>query len=221
MSDECRRYRESLGSLALDRLSSEERREIEAHLEHCAVCTAEARSLERTAGLLPLVDPANLIDAPPSPPPGLERQIEAQIHAERDSHRVRRRRFVFSGFAAAGATVAAVLVIALSGSQRSQEPQPQDLTFSSLPAGIAIDGSLRPKTTGTEIRLNVSGVRSGTLCRVYVRRTDGKLTPAGSFRYRYDDADQPPVLSTGVDLSQIRQVEVKAGPQTFVQPVGS
>jgi hypothetical protein len=69
--------------------------------------------------------------------------------------------------------------------------------------------------------MQVSGIRSGTLCRVYLRRADGGAEPVGSFRYRYSDEHSEEVLTGALDLSDVRAVEVRAGHQTFVQRLPS
>jgi len=219
MSKDCRGNREKLADLAIGRLGDAEGAELEAHLETCPECRAEAARLTKTARLLPLVESERLFEPVPTPPAGLEKRIESQIRTERKGRRSRCR-FTFAGLALAGTTAAVILAIVFAGgSTNSDTPATHRLAFDSVPAGVEINGSLRPKATGTEISLNVSGVRSGTLCRVFVRKSNGKLTPAGSFRYRYDESGEPSVLSTGVDLSNIRKIEIRAGSETFVQPV--
>ncbi len=47
----------------------------------------------------------------------------------------------------------------------------------------------------------VKGIRSGTLCRVYMRGPDGDDVSAGTFRYRWG-ADDSAVLSAALDLSR-------------------
>jgi hypothetical protein len=64
----------------------------------------------------------------------------------------------------------------------------------------------------------VSGVRSGTLCRVFLRDANGSRLPAGSFRYRWGD-DSRAVLSSALDLSRTRGIGVRVGNRTFVAPV--
>ena len=44
-----------------------------------------------------------------------------------------------------------------------------------------------PHAFGTEIHMYVQGVRSGTLCRVFLRGADGARISAGTFRYRWGD----------------------------------
>jgi hypothetical protein len=189
--DGCREWRHLLGAYALGDLGTGERAGLEAHLEGCAECWAEAESLEGVAATI-----------------GRERQVA-----------VRRRRWRF-GFALGGATaaVAAALlaIVVLPGGNSSQPAQ--HVEFASLPAGVKIDATLEPHPYGTEIRMYVKGVRSGTLCRVYLRGPRGERVPAGTFTYRWGD-DSEAVLSSALDLSRTRAIGVHAGNRTFVAPV--
>ena len=45
----------------------------------------------------------------------------------------------------------------------------QHVEFASLPTGVKIAATLEPHAYGTEIHMYVKGVRSGTLCRVFLR----------------------------------------------------
>jgi hypothetical protein len=101
------------------------------------------------------------------------------------------------------------------GSETKSGPAAERIAFESMPRGVAISATLRPRPFGTEIRMDVDGIRSGTLCRVFLRRRDGTLTPAGSFRYRYG-GNSGAVMSSGMDLSAADAIEVRAGQRTFV-----
>ncbi|MGH2981923.1 MAG: hypothetical protein ACRDKV_07770, partial [Solirubrobacterales bacterium] len=90
--------------------------------------------------------------------------------------------------------------------------------FRSMPPGVSIAASLEPRPFGTEIRLRVYGVRSGTLCRVFLRRADGTSMPAGSFHYRYAGNDGA-VLTSALDLSAAEAIGVRAGGRTFMAPL--
>jgi hypothetical protein len=214
--ENCREWRESLGAYALGHLSDQESTALEAHLEGCPGCRAEADSLTSISRLLPLADPVRLGPAP-QPPPELAERVAAAIGGERRSERGRRR--VRLGLALSGATAvvaAAVLAIFVLGSTES--PPEQRVTFHSLPAGVRIAATLEPHAFGTEIHMYVSGVRSGTLCRVFLRGPGGARVPAGTFRYRYGD-DSQAVLSSALDLSRTEAIGVRAGSRTFVAPV--
>jgi len=214
----CREWRERLGAYVLGHLTEDERAATSAHIEGCAACRAEAESLAPLAELLPIADPARLTTAP-APSAGLADRIAARIARERRVKRRRRRRRLaigLSGATAAAATATVLLAIVLSSPGTGASAQ--RVSFGSLPDGVAIGATLQPRPFGTEIRMNVHGIRSGTLCRVFLRRTDGTRMPAGSFRYRYAGTEQA-VLTSALDLSAARAVGVRAGNRTFVAPL--
>jgi hypothetical protein len=219
-AEACREWRESLGAYVLGQLPADERAATSAHVEGCAACRAEVESLAPLAELLPLADPGRLGTAP-APPAELGDRIATRIGREGRRRRLRqRRRFAF-GFGAAAATATAAVLLALvvfngggGGSRNSQT-----VSFHSLPRGVAIAATLQPRPFGTQIRMDVSGIRSGTMCRVFLRRADGTRVPAGSFRYRYGAGRDAAVLSSALDLSAARAVGVRAGSRTFTAPL--
>lgn len=216
----CREWRELLGAQALGRLHAAERVALDAHLEGCPDCRAELESLEGVARLMPLADPERLGTAP-APPPMLGERIAATIAAERRSAAGRRRwRFglAWSGAAAAIATAAVLAIFVLGDSGGTGGPPERQVAFRSLPAGMRIDATLEPRSYGTQIEVYVSGVRSGTLCRVFLRDPHGARLPAGSFRYRWDE-DSHAVLSSALDLSSASAIGIKVGKRTFIAPV--
>jgi Putative zinc-finger len=222
-TDNCREWHTSLGSYALGQLAEDERAGLEAHLEGCPECRAEAESLAGVARLMPLADPVRISEPAPRPPAQLRERIETSIGAEQAAqHRKRRRRrfgFAFGGIATAAAA-AALAIVAFSGGGSGEGPPEQHIAFGHLPQGIEINATLQPHAFGTEIRMYVSGVRSGTLCRVFLRGEDGRRYPAGSFRYRWGDQSEA-MLSSALDLSSTRAIGVRAGHNTFVAPVSS
>jgi len=217
---DCRDWRELLGVYALGQLQGDEHVGLEAHLEGCAQCRAELALLEPVARMLPHADPERFESAP-QPPPELGARIAATIAGERRQAQTRRRRRLFGGFAFGGATAAvaaAVLAIFVLGGGGSGEPE-QHVKFAALPKGVSIDATLEPHSYGTEVRMYVHGVASGTLCTVSLRGPGGVSYPAGTFRYRWGD-DSEAVLSSALDLSRTRAVVVEAGKRTFVAPLG-
>ncbi len=137
------------------------------------------------AQLLPLADPERFAQPAPQPSPELGPRIAAAIGGERRGERRRRRRF---GLALGGATAAAAVLalVVLPGGDGGGNPE-QHVEFAALPPGIKIGATLEPHAFGTEIRVYVKGVRSGTLCRVFLRGPHGERVSAGSFRYRWGD----------------------------------
>jgi hypothetical protein len=220
-TDDHRDWRLSLGAYALGDLPADERAALAAHLEGCAECRAELRSLEGVAALLPLADPARIEEPAVRPPADLGARIEAQIAAEsaREGRERRRRRFRLGvGGAVATAVVAALLLIVVLPIGGGESSPAQEVRFASLPKGVSIHATLEPHAFGTEIQMYVSGVRSGTLCRVFLRDESGQTFSAGSFRYRWGN-DSEAELSSALDLSQAAELGVHAGGRTFVAPV--
>jgi hypothetical protein len=214
----CREWRESLGAYALGQLPDEGLISLEAHLEGCASCRAEAESLGAVARLLPHADPEQFGTAP-VPPAELGKRIAATIAAEQRTGR-RRRRFRL-GLALSGATAVAAAVLAIFVLSSSEGPGPeQHVAFHSLPAGVKIAATLVPQAFGTEIHMYVGGIRSGTLCRVFMRGPGGHNVSAGTFRYRWG-GDASAVLSAALDLSRAQALVVHAGTRTFVAPIGA
>jgi anti-sigma-K factor RskA len=219
-TDDHRDWKLSLGAYALGDLPADERAALAAHLEGCAECRGELRSLEGVAALLPLADPARIEEPAVRPPADLGARIEAQIATEsaKEGRQKRRRRFRWglSG-AVATAVVAALLALVVLpiGGENSAA---QEVHFASVPNGVSIKATLEPHSFGTEIHMYVKGVSSGTLCRVFMRDADGKTFSAGSFRYRVGD-DSEAELSSALDLSQAAAIGVHAGGRTFTAPV--
>jgi hypothetical protein len=215
-TESCREWREALGAYALGRLSDEERTGLEAHLEGCPGCRAEADSLAAVASLLPHADPEQLGPAP-MPPPELGRRIAATIGTERRSRRRGRRlRFGLGLSGAAAAAAIAVLAILVLSDNNGSGPE-QHVSFRSLPAGVKIGATLEPQAFGTEIHIYVKGIRSGTLCQVFMRGPAGTDVSAGTFRYRW--GGDAAVLSAALDLSRAVALVVRAGGRTFIAPL--
>jgi hypothetical protein len=214
-TDSCRDWRASLGAYALGHLSADERAGLEAHLEGCPDCRAEIESLTDVAKLLAFADPAHFGPAP-KPAPDLGERITTTIGAERRVKRRRRaRRFGvgISGAAAAAAAVFAIAILPGGGSEPAQQ-----VKFATVPPDVTIRATLEPHAFGTEIHMYVKGIRSGTLCRVFLRDAKGDSVSAGTFRYRWGE-DSDAVLSSALDLSSTDAIEVHAGGRTFVAPV--
>lgn len=214
-----REWRHSLGAYALGHLSKEERAALEAHLEGCPECRAEADALFGLSRLLPFADPARFGPAP-QPPPELGARIAATIGAEQrvEKRRARRQRF---GLALSGAAAAAAVVLAIMLIPGGDEggPPGQYVHFNSTPPGVEMGAQLVPHSFGTEIRMYVTGIRSGTLCRITLLADNGASIPAGTFRYRWGDDSQQAVLSAALDLSRTAAIVVNAGNRKFSAPV--
>lgn len=214
-AEACRSRSESLGLYVLGQLEDPERAALESHLEGCAGCRAEVASLGPVARVLPLADPERLGPAP-EPPAGLGNRVATAVAGERRAQRRRRRWRTGLALGAATASAAAVLLVFVRPGGVG-EPS-QRVSFTAVPPGVRISAALEPRPFGTQIRMQVSGISSGTLCRVFLRREDGTRVPAGTFRYRYG-GDSEAVLSSALDLSRADVIGVKAGRRTFTAPI--
>lgn len=215
-AEPCREWRESLGAYALGQLDEAEGAGLRAHLEGCPKCRAELASLESVAKLLPLAEPEHL-GAVPTPPAGLGDRIAARIASEGRSERRRRRRRGFALGGAGAAVAATLLAIFVLGGGDGGPPE-RHVHFTSLPPKMKIGATLIPHAYGTEIHVYVKGVRSGALCRVFLRSPSGDRLPAGSFRYRWGE-DSNAVLSSALDLSRTAAIGIRVGERTFEAPV--
>ena len=216
-AEACREWRERLGAYALGGLAADEQAAVRAHLDGCPDCRAEAASLGSVAGLLAQTDPAH-VASPPSPPAELGDRVAGRIAAERG--RRRRRTRIRIGLAGAAATLAVTALAQLALSPDDGGEGSRRVVFRSLPTGVRIGATLQPRDFGTEIRMRVSGVHSGTLCRVFLLRSGGSPIPAGSFRYREGDRGaQDAVLTSGLDLSEARAIGLRAYGHTLVEPL--
>ena len=214
----CRRWREQLGALALGGLDEAERAAVQAHLEGCSECRAEADALAPVALALQRVDPEHL-EHPQRPPAHLARRVMAGVRRERRERRQRRTRMglAFAG-AAAAVVVAIVVASSLLGGGRSST-HVQTVSFNTGRSGLELNAALAPRAWGTEVHMYVHGARRGSLCHVWVRRSGGGRLAAGSFRYRYEDADDAAVLTTALPAARVRAVGLEVGGRTYVAPL--
>jgi hypothetical protein len=217
-ADDHRVWRERLGAYALGQLPDSERAATEAHLEGCPDCRAEAEALSPMATMLRRADPERLSPAP-TPPRDLGDRIARRIAAERGATRRRRLRLgIAMGAATAAATAAVLLAVFISGGS-TPHATTQTVAFNNVPHGVSVNASLASKPWGSDVSVRVRGFRPGTLCTVWLRRSDGKRVPAGSFRYVYAGESDEANLSSGLDPRDVTAVGLQAGSKTFVAPI--
>ena len=103
----------------------------------------------------------------------------------------------------------------------SSAPNSHTIAFRSLPDGASAQAVIEPKPWGSDVTVRVRGFRPGTLCTVWLRRSDGTRIPAGSFRYVYDGDSDEASLSAAVDPGDATAIDLRAGDRTFVAPLRS
>jgi Putative zinc-finger len=171
-------YWEQIGAFLLGKLDGGERSAMQTHLASCPVCQAEVRELEPVVEALADAAP-DRIDENPLPPEDLEKSTLAPILKEIHSAQRHRRRFQWSGLAAAAICVVA---IGLAGFVGLLEPAValEPLSFSVAP-GMEVQGHLIEHARGTEIRLVVSGSQDGQTHRVTLVSEDEERVNSGTF----------------------------------------
>lgn len=163
---------------AIGRLDEAEQTALAAHLDHCAACREAQVELADVAEALTLADPERAGAAErPQPRPVLRTAVLTQLA----SAATRRRRLRASIFMAAAAAV--LLVVVLVGVfARSGDPAGERVALVGSPGETATAHAvLTPRGWGTEISLEVAGLRPGAVYHVWLRRTDGTRVAAGSF----------------------------------------
>ena len=219
-ADDHRIWRERLGAHVLGQLSDEERIATEAHLEGCPDCRAEANALSPMAAMLERADPDRL-----SPPRPL-RRISAigSPGASRPSAAPRGG----GGCGSASASEPRRRPRRPRSCSRSRSPG-RHPPSSRTPRPSPSRGSRRASQStpasspapGSDVSLHVRGFRPGTLCTVWLRRSDGTKVPAGSFRYVYAGESDEAQLSSGLDPPDVKAIGLRAGFRTFVAPISS
>jgi len=219
-AEDCRIWRERLGAFVLGQLGPQERAAMQAHLEGCADCRAEAESLAPMAGVLSRADPERL-GAVPAPPAHLGDRIARRIAAERRAIRRRRVRagLALGAAAAVAATAGILLAVAFTGSSEAPRPISHTVAFQDVPKGVSVRATLEAQPWGSDISIRARGFPPGMLCTVWLRRADGKRIPAGSFRYVYSGESDEAQLSSGLDPRDVTAIGMSAGGRTYVAPI--
>ena len=175
----CREWRERIGALALGQLPEEERFAVEAHLEGCPACRAEAEALAAVAALLGRADPDRLEPAP-APPPGLGERIARRIAAERRAERRRRRRLTLRPGRGGAPPPRPPRCSSWSSAVGSERATPAEtVAFRSLPHGACAQATLMPRPWGSEISVHVYGFRRGTRARCGCAAQTAREYPPG------------------------------------------
>lgn len=214
-----RELRERIGALILGGLDEGEAAMVRAHLDGCEECRREAAELSPLAELLSRADPAQLAP-PPQPPASLAGLVLLRIREERRARRRRRLRLALAGAGAALTLAAAVLAgTTLLGSREPEGPAAPEAVWVRT-GEHDLSAELVAQQWGTEIRVWARGVEPGAWCRVFVRDRSGRRLAAGSFRYTRDTAERPPSLGTGLELDEIRALEIEAGNRSLVARLG-
>jgi anti-sigma-K factor RskA len=206
----CREIRQLLGVYVVGAIDPAERSLVDEHLADCPACRDELAGLAGLPAMLSRVPEADVARLSSSvvglperaePSPDLLNSLLRRVA-------LRRRARMWRGIAAA----AAAAVIAVGGTAAAFEltsgsPSASDVAQgSNAAAGITATVNYSQVGWGTDMRVQVTGIPSGTRCRFWVVTNDGRIEPAGSWTvgsmYRWYPA------STDLAASSVRAFEI-------------
>jgi anti-sigma factor RsiW len=160
-----------LGAYALGLLNDRDTADFEAHLATCAACAAEMATLRPVAELLKGLDPVEEPGdaAVPQPPVDLLRR-RAQVS------RRRRRWQVAAGAAACVAALGGGLAAGIAAAPGSAVPVVAGQLHTAHDAATGATGTvgLVAKSWGTQVTLDLAGVRGPAECQLIAVAKDGR-----------------------------------------------
>jgi hypothetical protein len=189
----CREIRQALGVYVLGAIDPAERAQLDEHLATCADCREELASLAGLPALLrrvPVGEAERLAAAEQDP--GLTgvpspQMLTSLIARTSNVRRIRRWRAVAAAAAVALVAVAggAAVTNALEPSHPSS-PGPQltawhQTSGSGPAAGARLTVRYREHHWGTEMQVNVTGLRPGSVCELWVADRAGGTSVVGSW----------------------------------------
>jgi anti-sigma-K factor RskA len=214
----CREIRQLLGVYVVGAIDPAERGLVEEHLAECQSCRDELAGMAGLPAMLSRVPAADverlsLLSLPEAmqPPDELLNSLLGKVSAKRKSRMWRN-----------VAAVAAAAVIAAGGATTvSQLTRPavaeQDWAHAASPAGhIAALVDYEPVSWGTAMRVQVSGVKPGTVCQFWVvgkngtSQYAGAWTVAGNFGRGYGEKAWYPASSV-VSADSVRGFQITSG----------
>ncbi|WP_149264956.1 zf-HC2 domain-containing protein [Actinomadura sp. K4S16] len=219
-----------VGAYALGLLEDGDRRAFEAHLRGCGSCQAELGELSGTVGALSELAPAaGPIPGPrraggggePSAPPA---EVIDMVRRRRRSDRRFRRGAYVVGTAAAATALAAGIGIGAAVDGEAPAPKPpatQAISGEKFHAANASTGAsgtvgLVDKGWGTQVGLELKGIRGPLKCHLEAVSRDGERTVVAGWRvpdkgYGVPDQPKPLVMQggTGLTRQEIDHFEVR------------
>ena len=217
MTDQgCIRWQGELAMQSLGKLEPEVAIGLQAHLDGCTDCRAEAAELAPLAGALSAasldaVDDLGADRVPPQLQESVLGLLEAEADHERRRSRSRRRVGVVATATAGIAGIAAAIVLVVSAA--SPLPPGRFVALTGRPGTVATM-TLRPSTSGTVVLLREHGQPLGQDFVVTMKSSSGTWWQAGS--YHTSGANVRAQLTCAVPPSAITEVWVRDSSGTTV-----
>jgi hypothetical protein len=220
---DCREMRQLLGVYVVGAIDPAERALVDDHLGQCAVCRDELAGLAGLPAMLsrvPAVDVARLDRVVTSLPEQAEPSPEL-LNSLLRRVAVRRKTRMWRGVAAA----AAAAVIAIGGTSAvieltghgSGHPVVDVATGANAAAGVTAVVDYSPAAWGTAMRVQVTGIKAGTLCHFWVITKSGRLA-AGSWTVTSSLYGHDPWYAASSRLApgSVQAFQITAGTKTLV-----
>ena len=209
----CADVRAELGVYAVGAIEPADRDRVDQHLGECSRCRDELAWLAGMPALLRRVpDPLALLEWDP---PIAQRETPQALL--RRAARLRRRKHALAATAAA-ALIAVTAGVSTTVSHAGKEPRtPQASAWQATVYGTSRAGRVRvwfrysPRPWGTEIEAQISGVRPGTRCQLWVAGPAGQRMPAGSWTIAGSGPAVWYPASVSLSDASLRSFEIKTG----------
>jgi anti-sigma factor RsiW len=210
----CVRWQGELAMQSLGKLEPEVAVGLQAHLDGCADCRADAAELAPLPGALAAASPDAVDDpwadrVPAQLQESVLRRLESEAADER--HRTHRRIGVLATTGAAVAGIAAAIILVVSSA--SPPPAGRVVALSGAPGTVA-SITLVPSTSGTDVVLHEHGQPVGQDYVVTMKSSSGTWWQAGS--YHTSGASVRAELTCAVPPSAITQIWVRNSSGTTV-----
>jgi hypothetical protein len=202
-----------LGAYALGALEPAEIREVDEHLATCAECRTELAELEEMKEFLGEVPPEAFLDGPPE---------DGELLLQRTLREVRqpvkkKSRKPWLLVAAAVVVVAGVLgggvLIGRQTVDQADAPVPGSRQVSAVDAatGTSMTTTVEPREGWTWVRVQITGLKPGAECVMFVTDKAGKTWTAGSWLVSDKAAQDGSRFGGGVLVrpDQVESVEIK------------
>lgn len=197
----------ALGALVLGALEPDERAAVEAHATTCAACTAELAELAGLPGLLERLSPAQAAAIAPGPAgPGDEllQRVLARAGARRAS-----RRTLATWTAATTAAAAGIAWLFVAGPLATPQ-RASVVVVDGRDASSDVWGqiTLSPTPNGTQVVLDLTGVRPGEECELVAWTDDGRKEVTSTWQATYQ-GEATVTGSTSLSLVDIAGLTIK------------
>jgi anti-sigma factor RsiW len=211
---DCGDIRRALGVYVVGAIDPAERATVDGHLSQCSDCREELAGLAGLPALLGrvpkedaerlLLDDEQLEEAPAELLDSLLQQVAAR-------RRARRWRGIAAAAAAAviavGGGIVGGVVMSHAHSSPSVAEQADLARGSDQATHVSAAVYYRPGTTGTEMQVQVTGIRNGTHCEFWLTNASGTRLWVGSWIVKGDQSNWYTVWSA-TPMSSVRSFDI-------------